>query len=78
MAVCMSKRRDEDKKDSFIFFPLRRGKKRFHDPYPQLIKAIVKQFDDVEGVNADGSLFKIDGSDVFIRTMHVNDDVLNT
>ena len=28
MAVCMSKRRDEDEKDSFVFFPLRRGKKR--------------------------------------------------
>ena len=52
--------------------------KRFHYPDSQIIKAIVKHLDDVEGINADDGLFKIERSDILIRTVHVDNDVFNT
>jgi hypothetical protein len=42
-----------------------------------LVEVIIKVFDDMEGINTDGGLFKIYGADVFIRFVHVNTDIFD-
>ena len=42
-----------------------------------LVEVIIKVFDDMEGINTDGGLFKIYGADVFIRFVHINTDIFD-